>query len=37
MQDLTEELTVVAQESLGVEVVDVRVKQIDLPDRKSVV
>ena len=31
MQDLTEELTVVAQESLGVEVVDVRVKQIDLP------
>ena len=31
MQDLTAELTVVAQESLGVEVVDVRVKQIDLP------
>jgi modulator of FtsH protease HflC len=31
MQDLTEELTVVAQEGLGVEVVDVRVKQIDLP------
>jgi membrane protease subunit HflC len=31
MQDLTEELTVVAQESLGVEVVDVRVKKIDLP------
>jgi membrane protease subunit HflC len=31
MNDLTEELTVVAQESLGVEVVDVRVKQIDLP------
>jgi membrane protease subunit HflC len=31
MQDLTEELTVVAQEVLGVEVVDVRVKQIDLP------
>lgn len=31
MQDLTKELTVVAQESLGVEVVDVRVKQIDLP------
>ncbi len=31
MNDLTKELTVVAQESLGVEVVDVRVKQIDLP------
>jgi membrane protease subunit HflC len=31
MQDLTAELTVVAQESLGVEVVDVRVKKIDLP------
>ena len=31
MKDLTGELTVVAQESLGVEVVDVRVKQIDLP------
>jgi len=31
MQNLTEELTVVAQESLGVEVVDVRVKKIDLP------
>jgi membrane protease subunit HflC len=31
MQDLTEEMTLVAQESLGVEVVDVRVKQIDLP------
>ena len=31
MNDITEELTVVAQESLGVEVVDVRVKQIDLP------
>ena len=31
MQDLTAELTVVAQEELGVEVVDVRVKQIDLP------
>ncbi len=31
MADLTEELTVVAQESLGVEIVDVRVKQIDLP------
>jgi membrane protease subunit HflC len=31
MNDLTEELTIVAQESLGVEVVDVRVKQIDLP------
>tara|TARA_R110002049_G_scaffold40192_4_gene122689 strand:+ start:987 stop:1886 length:900 start_codon:yes stop_codon:yes gene_type:complete len=31
MEDLTEELTVVAQEGLGVEVVDVRVKQIDLP------
>ena len=31
MRALTEELTVVAQESLGVEVVDVRVKQIDLP------
>jgi membrane protease subunit HflC len=31
MNDLTENLTVVAQESLGVEVVDVRVKQIDLP------
>jgi modulator of FtsH protease HflC len=31
MEDLTKELTVVAQEELGVEVVDVRVKQIDLP------
>jgi modulator of FtsH protease HflC len=31
MQALTEQLTVVAQEGLGVEVVDVRVKQIDLP------
>jgi membrane protease subunit HflC len=31
MKDLTEELTVVAQEVLGVEIVDVRVKQIDLP------
>lgn len=31
MQALTEELTIVAQEELGVEVVDVRVKQIDLP------
>ena len=31
MVDLTAELTVVAQEELGVEVVDVRVKQIDLP------
>ncbi len=31
MDDLTAELTIVAQESLGVEVVDVRVKQIDLP------
>lgn len=31
MKDLTEELTLVAQEVLGVEVVDVRVKQIDLP------
>jgi len=31
MLDLTAELTVVAQEELGVEVVDVRVKQIDLP------
>ena len=31
MADLTAELTVVAQEELGVEVVDVRVKQIDLP------
>jgi membrane protease subunit HflC len=31
MQALTEALTVVAQEGLGVEVVDVRVKQIDLP------
>jgi membrane protease subunit HflC len=31
MEDLTAELTVVAQEELGVEVVDVRVKQIDLP------
>jgi len=31
MQALTEELTVVARESLGVEVIDVRVKQIDLP------
>ena len=31
MEDLTAELTIVAQEELGVEVVDVRVKQIDLP------
>jgi membrane protease subunit HflC len=31
MQVLTAELTIVAQEELGVEVVDVRVKQIDLP------
>jgi len=31
MTDLTTELTSVAQEELGVEVVDVRVKQIDLP------
>ena len=31
MQALTEEMTIVAQEELGVEVVDVRVKQIDLP------
>ena len=31
MEALTKELTVVAQEELGVEVVDVRVKQIDLP------
>ena len=31
MQALTEELTGVAQEGLGVEVIDVRVKQIDLP------
>ena len=31
MMDLTAELTTVAQEELGVEVVDVRVKQIDLP------
>lgn len=30
-QALTEELTVVAQEALGVEIIDVRVKQIDLP------
>ncbi|MFT4614788.1 MAG: membrane protease subunit HflC [Bacteroidia bacterium] len=31
MQALTEELTVVAQQQLGVEVIDVRVKKIDLP------
>ncbi len=31
MEALTAELTVVAQEQLGVEVIDVRVKQIDLP------
>jgi membrane protease subunit HflC len=31
MQELTAELTEVAQEALGVEVVDVRVKKIDLP------
>lgn len=31
MQALTEELTIVAQKGLGVEVIDVRVKQIDLP------
>ena len=31
MKALTEEMTIVAQQELGVEVVDVRVKQIDLP------
>ena len=31
MQALTAEMTIVAQQELGVEVVDVRVKQIDLP------
>ena len=31
MEALTAQLTVVAQQQLGVEVVDVRVKQIDLP------
>jgi modulator of FtsH protease HflC len=31
MQALTDELTLVAQEKLGVEVIDVRVKKIDLP------
>ena len=31
MQVITEELTRVAQEELGVEIIDVRVKQIDLP------
>lgn len=31
MQALTDELTLVAQDKLGVEVVDVRVKKIDLP------
>jgi len=31
MQELTAELTVVAQEVLGVEIIDVRVKKIDLP------
>jgi modulator of FtsH protease HflC len=31
MQVLTSEITVVAQEELGVEIIDVRVKQIDLP------
>ena len=31
MQELTQEITVVAQEELGVEVIDVRVKKIDLP------
>jgi membrane protease subunit HflC len=35
MKALTEELTVVAQEGLGVEVIDVRVKQIDLPPEVS--
>ncbi len=35
MQAITGELTVVAQEELGVEVVDVRVKQIDLPEDVS--
>ena len=30
-EDLTKELTQVAQDNLGVEVIDVRVKQIDLP------
>ncbi|MEM8563945.1 MAG: protease modulator HflC [Pseudomonadota bacterium] len=35
MEDLTQELTQVAQESLGVEVVDVRVKRIDLPEDVS--
>ena len=31
MEDLTKELNIVANQELGVEVVDVRVKQIDLP------
>ena len=35
MEALTEELTVVAQDQLGVEVVDVRVKKIDLPSDVS--
>lgn len=35
MEALTSELTVVAQEQLGVEVIDVRVKKIDLPDDVS--
>jgi membrane protease subunit HflC len=35
MQALTKELTVVAEEGLGVEVIDVRVKQIDLPPEAS--
>ncbi len=35
MQEITEELNTVAQKELGVEVVDVRVKQIDLPQDVS--
>ncbi len=35
MQEITEELSSVAQKELGVEVVDVRVKQIDLPQDVS--
>jgi membrane protease subunit HflC len=31
MQVITSEITIVAQEELGVEIIDVRVKQIDLP------
>ncbi|HND15200.1 MAG TPA: protease modulator HflC, partial [Pseudomonadales bacterium] len=35
MSDLTAELNAAAQQTLGIEVIDVRVKKIDLPDEVS--